>query len=385
MPARHSIPRLWWTQAIERLSRGRQSQRQVASVCEADDQPFGEDAVERCGEIEAGVLRDRGRRCRSEHEAVGERCSETEGAGIEPPPGAGIASPADLDAGTAAREIDRRHLALLVRLPDLVDRPAGGEIAHRRLQAQREGGGLFGWNRGERLYRQRGCLPHGRGNVEAPFEACDVRQIRQILARLKTGEEIREVGAVLDEATRMRRVSAQVFMRGVSKEALVDEAADDWERAFQDGAERRKGVIAVDSQSRRWSEPIASDGGGELDSVAAKHGSAKLPLQLKQRRHIGKYGPAPAHDALRPTGRPAREGWCPTRSRWARDRSAGALERGGPRPVAPPASRGHQSRHPRPRRRDGRQDGSRRSLPPAEHRGRRSGRTGSFSRCNRYC
>ena len=188
-------------------------------------------------------------------------------------------------------------------------------------------------NRGERLRRQRGRLPHGAGDVEGPFKAGDVRQVRQVLARLEAGEEIGEVGAVLDEATRMRRMLAQVFVRGVGEEALVDQAADDREGALQGIAERGEGVMAVDPHSCRRIEPVALDGGDDLGGVTAQHGSAEPHLQLKQHRHIGAHGPALRRDAPRPAGPRAREGWCPTRSAWARGRSAGAPRRRAPRPA----------------------------------------------------
>ena len=81
------------------------------------------------------------------------------------------------------------------------------------------------------MHRRR--LPHGGGDVEGPFEAGDVRQIWHGLARFKVSEEIGEVGAVFDKATGMRRVLAQIFMHGVGKKALVDQAADHREEALQ--------------------------------------------------------------------------------------------------------------------------------------------------------
>src|SRR5438270_795364 len=176
----------------------------------------------------------------------------------------------------------------------------------------------------------------------------------------------------------MRRVFAQVFMRGVRKETLIDEAADDRESAFQDRTERRKGVIAINSQARRRVEAVAADGADERGSVAAEYRSAELQLHLKQIRHGNR--PALAHAAPRSTGFRAREDWCPTRSRWAQRRSAAVLRRRGPRRVALPESRGRRSGYPNPRRRDGRRDGSRRLLSLAARRDRRSGRTGSLLR-----
>src|SRR5437667_11187194 len=95
---------------------------------EADYKPFGENPFERRGKIEGRVLHDCSScRCR-EHEAVGKRGSKSKCAGIQSPPGDGIAGAAEFDAGTAAREIDGRHLVLLVCPPDRVHRTAETEI-----------------------------------------------------------------------------------------------------------------------------------------------------------------------------------------------------------------------------------------------------------------
>ena len=93
-----------------------------------DDEPLGKEVLNRRGDIEGGVLQRRTRHRRSEHEPVGERCSECEGSRVEPPPSNAVVGAADLEPGAAAREIDRRYLILLVRLPDRVDRPTGGEV-----------------------------------------------------------------------------------------------------------------------------------------------------------------------------------------------------------------------------------------------------------------
>src|SRR5208283_4437946 len=119
----------------------------------------------------------------------------------------------------------------------------------------------------------------------------------------------------------MRRVLAQVFMRGVGEEALVDQAADDREGVLQGSAERAEGVMAVDPHSRRRIEPVALDGGDDLGSVAAKYGFSKPHLQLMQHRHICGHQPAPRLGAPRPAGPRAREDWCPTRSAWGPGRS----------------------------------------------------------------
>src|SRR5438874_4885086 len=121
----------------------------------------------------------------------------------------------------------------------------------------------------------------------------------------------------------------------------------------------------------------------ERDGAAANAGAlavvpylvVKLHLQFKQCQHIGGHRRALARGAPRPAGLRAREGWCPTRSMWARDRSAGAPRRGGPRRAGQSWSRGRRSGYRRLRRRDVRQDGSRRLPRSAAHRDRRSGRT----------
>jgi hypothetical protein len=79
-----------------------------ASV-EADDEPFGEYALQRRGKVEGGVFRSRSGGRSGERDPVGNRFSESEGARVERPPCGGIAVSADLDAGSAAREIDGRR------------------------------------------------------------------------------------------------------------------------------------------------------------------------------------------------------------------------------------------------------------------------------------
>ena len=52
--------------------------------------------------------------------------------------------------------------------------------------------GLVCWNLGKGLQGQRSGLPHAGGDVESPFEASDVRQIRQCLGGFKVSEEVGE-------------------------------------------------------------------------------------------------------------------------------------------------------------------------------------------------
>src|SRR5260370_24724557 len=232
---------------------------------------------------------------------------------------------------------------LLVRLPDRVDRPRGSDVAERGLQTKRDICGLVCWNFGKDPRGQRSGFPHASGNIESPFEARNVRQIRQGLARFKVSEEIGEVGDVLDEATRVRWMPAQIFMRGIGKTPLVDQAAYHWEGALQRGTEYSKGVVAVDSSSRCGIELVLSNGGNDFGGVVAKHGLAELNLQLKQCRFSSRHQRVLAHAAPHPEGFRAREGWCPTRSARAQARSAGAPRHGGSRRVWQLWTRGRRS------------------------------------------
>jgi len=120
---------------------------------------------------------------------------------MEPQPRDSVAVAADLESGAATGEVDRRYLTLLVRQPDRIDRPGGDDVAERGLQTKRDIGSLVCWNFGKGLRRQRSGLLHAAGDIESPFEACNVCQIRQGIARFKATEEIGEIGAVLGEAT----------------------------------------------------------------------------------------------------------------------------------------------------------------------------------------
>jgi hypothetical protein len=62
---------------------------------------------------------------------------------------------------------------------------------------------------------------HADGDIESPFEARNVRQVWERLARFKVSEEFGEIGAVFDEATRARRMLAHIFMRGIREEPLI--------------------------------------------------------------------------------------------------------------------------------------------------------------------
>ena len=122
----------------------------------------------RC-QVEGGILKGRGRHCCSEHEAVGQRRSELEVPGLSRRQE--TASPARRISGWYRRScLDWRHLVLFVGLPDRVDRPGRGEVARRGLQAERDVCGLFRWNYSTVLRLQRGRLPHGRSDIEGPFE-----------------------------------------------------------------------------------------------------------------------------------------------------------------------------------------------------------------------
>src|SRR5438105_15338973 len=88
-------------------------------------------------------------------------------------------------------------------------------------------------NFGKGLWGQRRGLPYGGGYSESPFEARNVRQIRQRLARFKISEEVGEIGAVLDEATRVRWMLAQIFMCGIGEKPLIDQPAYHREVALQ--------------------------------------------------------------------------------------------------------------------------------------------------------
>jgi hypothetical protein len=92
------------------------------------------------------------------------------------------------------------------------------------------------------------------------------------------------------------------------------------------GAERRKCVIAIDSQSRRRVEAVAADGASEPGRLAAKHRSAEL--QLRSALLAGQDG----------CGRVPRRS--PTRAQ-PRGRSPGnrgVIREGGPAPPFPPCN-----------------------------------------------
>src|SRR5260370_25648876 len=168
---------------------------------------------------------------------------------------------------------------LLVRLPDRVERPRGSDVAERGMPTKRDICGFVCWSVGKDPWGQRSGFPHASGNIESPFEARNVRQIRQGLARFKVSEEIGEVGAVLDEATRVRWMLAQIFMRGIGKKPLVDQAAYHWEGALQRGTEYSKGVVAVDSYSRCRIELVTSNGGNDFVGVCAQDGFGETNVQ----------------------------------------------------------------------------------------------------------
>jgi hypothetical protein len=215
----------------------------------------------------------------------------------------------------AARKIDRRDLLLLIRLPDRVDRPRRSDVAERGLETQRHVGGLIAWDRGELFRGHRGRFAYGGGDVERPLQAGDVGQVGHASARLKAGEEVGEVGAVFDEAARVRRMLAQVLVRGVGEEARVDQATDHREGGFQRLTQRGEGVIAVDAEPRPRSDAIAPNGGNNLPGIAAEDGVADPHLKLKQLGRIGRHGPSPRRrGSPRRAGPRARAGGRPTRS-----------------------------------------------------------------------
>ena len=71
---------------------------------------------------------------------------------------------------------------------------------------------------------------------------------------------------------------AQVLVRSVGEKALVDQTADDREGALQGIAERGKGVMAVDPQSRRRIELVTPDGGDNLGGVTTENRSTEPHL-----------------------------------------------------------------------------------------------------------
>src|SRR5262249_13686890 len=157
-------------------------------------------------------------------------------------------------------------------------RPGRGTVAERRLQLEHSVPGQVRRHYMERMDPDRWHLPCRRGCVERPFEAGDVRQVRQILACLEGGKEIGEARTVFDETTRTGRVQPLKLMCRIGKKALVNEPADDRKRGSESAVERPQRVIAINSQAGSRIDPVGLDRARDVIDRSVEQGSRDAAL-----------------------------------------------------------------------------------------------------------